>query len=772
MCANRIIGKDFKLSDLFDARITYAIDYYQREYAWSADDVRTLINDLVRAYANYSREPNARKRERQPPYFLGPFVYFEDNSSRRSLVDGQQRFTTLHLIFIITRRLLEGLDAKQEAEQLNRAITFYDNGKLRFRIAIDERARALTAFYEGRPFEPPLNTTLSVRNLAARAQEIQDLLAQALEADARAPFAVWLLNHVVMVGIRSPSKDNAYRIFETMNDRGARLTSVDLLKSFLLSNVGSDEDALNAGWRQMLGELTTARDDHDAPARFIKAALIAKYAGATRAVTADIGRIETALNVWVQDNRQSLGLTEDGTKFHRFVEELIGLAAKYRTFLGASRKLDQHHGLEAIYFNEVNGMAGQMVAILAAVRHEDTESVAKEKASRIANFIDRWYVLRVIEELPVQQADLEALVGRLLRPLRECHSADEVTAVLEKEIAQETPFANFRTFGYRGNNSRQVRYLLARITAYVASGLGRPNEAEAYLDSSQWQIEHIFANHAERHPGLTDPVVFRALRNLLGALVLLPARDNASIGDMTYPQKIEVYSRQNDLAAILNPGHRNRHPRLKDFAKKNGIESQFRSFSRGDGIEEITRVRQELYLRLCEQIWDPVRLLICRAFPSAETPAPEAPSERPAVPRASTAGRSRRSRPQPGAEPRPTRMLQTKFAKMVRAGILRPGETIIGEHEGRDYRARIEDDGAIKLCATGTRYAKIDDAAGEICQRSRSGMDFWHWVDASGVRIKLRNLQSASQTPQQGQAAQPQRATSGQSPGGHRQRAR
>ena len=78
-------------------------------------------------------------------------MYYKDGESNRFLVDGQQRFTTLHLIFIASRRLLRDQGAAQEAEMLNRAIMTFDNrGQRRYRIAIEERVPALNAFYQGR----------------------------------------------------------------------------------------------------------------------------------------------------------------------------------------------------------------------------------------------------------------------------------------------------------------------------------------------------------------------------------------------------------------------------------------------------------------------------------------------------------------------------------------------------------------------------------------------------------------------------------------------
>lgn len=732
MRTDEISGDSYSLKSLFEGDTTYTIDYYQREYAWSADDVRVLVEDLRREYDDYAGNQKARRwRRQQPPsYFLGPFVYYEDEDSRRFLVDGQQRFTTLHLIFIVTRRLLDDQDSRQGAEILNRAImTFDERGQRRYRIAIEERVPALDALYRGRPYEPPVNATLAVRNLVIRAREIEELLEQQLDAETRPGFAVWLLNHVVMVGIRAPSQDNAYRIFETMNDRGARLTSIDLLKSFLLSNAHGDEASLNERWRQMLGELTAIRNDHDGPGRFIKSALIAKYAGISGSIPADANQIEAALNVWVQRHRTSLNLTE-GQSFFRFVDELIKLAVLYRPILSASRKHEQHHALEAVYFNEINGMTGQVVLILAAINHDDPPSTAKEKASRVANFIDRWYILRVIDDLPVQKRDLDELIEGLLGPLRACHTAEDVTRVLNHELSlEDIPFKAFGTFGKRGNNSHHVRYFLARITAYVADGLGRPNEIERYLNADRsWQIEHIFADHAERHPEITDPLVFRALRNRLGVLVLLPRRDNNSINDLPYSEKIKTYSRQNDLAAILNKEHRGRNPTLRDFIKRTGVEDLFRAFSPQSELGEITAVRQDLYLRLCQQIWDPARLRIGDSAPERTVADPESTLTSEDQPIDETATRPKR------------KLLQSNIGKLLRMNALQPGEKIVGTHKGTDYWASIEDDGAIILSATGVRYTRIDEAAKEVRQKGGRGMEFWHKEDPGGTRMSLREL--------------------------------
>jgi uncharacterized protein with ParB-like and HNH nuclease domain len=109
MCAATIEGEAFTLHDLFE-RWSYDIDYYQREFAWSAEDVRTLVDDLIAQFIQARKDPRTRQGMRHAePYFLGPFVYHDVRPGVRFLVDGQQRFTVLHLIFVHLSRQARAL---------------------------------------------------------------------------------------------------------------------------------------------------------------------------------------------------------------------------------------------------------------------------------------------------------------------------------------------------------------------------------------------------------------------------------------------------------------------------------------------------------------------------------------------------------------------------------------------------------------------------------------------------------------------------------------
>lgn len=319
------------------------------------------------------------------------------------------------------------------------------------------------------------------------------------------------------------------------NDRGARLTAVDLLKSHLLSNVGAGEEQLDTQWQEMLRELSTDRDDPQTASRFIKAYLLARRAREGR--DEDRRQITTNLNVWVRHNATHLGLTAGRPdRFLQFVQDLLKPARLYRPVLAAARTLKKDGDrLETVFLNERNGLAIQSAAVLAAIDPEDQATDAKDKGRLIASYIDRWYALRILQDLPVQTAD--ALVHTELVPLlRGCRTVADVASALGGLARRGgNPVPEAVTPGPRGNNAHQIRYLLARATAYTDEACKKPSGILAYLDRDQFHIEHLRASHHHRVAGdIPDPVVFRSRRGQLGGPGLLRVRENSSINDLPF----------------------------------------------------------------------------------------------------------------------------------------------------------------------------------------------------------------------------------------------
>lgn len=736
MAGPRVVAETSTLRHLFEAG-TYNIEYYQREYAWTSDEVSTLLGDLVGQFVELWKSGRYPGRNIEP-YFLGPFVFYEERRGSRFLVDGQQRFTTLHLMFIHLYRMARDFDDAASADRLSRVIVDYDDRRPRFRIDIRERQDALRKYYEGQGYEPPPNASLSLRNLCRRFSEIVELLDADLDSTTFRHFVAWLLNHVVLVAIQATSRDNGFRIFESMNDRGAQLTQVDLVKSFLLSSVRTAEEELNKRWREMLAAVTQVREDRDAPRKFLVAALIAHWAeydeGKDPAEqTRDEVEIERAVNAWIRSlGRDRIGLHRPDD-FFTFVDQLIGLSGHYVTFVRASGKPYHENKLESVFYNRVNGLDNQFRLLLAAVRPEDTPSDAIAKASLVARYIDRLYVLRALEFEPVDSKSFDREVRRLVPQLRRCQTPEDIRSLLSANV-EASDFIAIRDYRMQGNNKPQIRYILARLTSHVQRGCNKPDPFVEYVGPERtWEIEHLWPNLPELHKDdVGDPVVFRTLRSMIGSLVLLPGRDNNSLNAMPLPEKISRYGRQNALVAVLERNYRRNHPDFNDFARSNRVEKLFREFGPNATIEQIVRDRTELYRLLCIRIWNPGDL----GFPidlsdevGADQTVQSDDADETAVPRAP-------------AKPARRRLLQTDVAKMVRAGIFASGTLLSARVGTNEYTATVDEDGRIVL-STGVAYDKVDEAARTATGKRQDGMAFWR-VAVGGAVLSLRDLKSRS----------------------------
>ena len=91
-----IKASEQNLNAVFSDNYLFEIPLYQRPYAWTTEQVDELIDDLL----------SAMDRDPQSPYFLGSIVLIKDESdSKSAVVDGQQRLTTLTMLFCVLREL-------------------------------------------------------------------------------------------------------------------------------------------------------------------------------------------------------------------------------------------------------------------------------------------------------------------------------------------------------------------------------------------------------------------------------------------------------------------------------------------------------------------------------------------------------------------------------------------------------------------------------------------------------------------------------------------
>lgn len=235
--------------------VKYAVDYYQREYKWEPKQIHELLDDLTGTFLDEYREDHPRTAVQQyRHYFLGSIIISKKNDAR-FIVDGQQRLTSLTLLLIYLRNLQR---QRGESAKVDDLIFSEKYGVKSFNLDVPKRLPAMEALFAERSFDETGHEE-SVRTIAARYRDIEEHFPEEL-SDAALPYFIdWLTENVHLVEITAFSDEEAYTIFETMNDRGLSLTPTEMLKGFLLANI-DDEDKktfANDLWRKRTQELQT-----------------------------------------------------------------------------------------------------------------------------------------------------------------------------------------------------------------------------------------------------------------------------------------------------------------------------------------------------------------------------------------------------------------------------------------------------------------------------------------------------------------------------------
>ena len=603
-----IDGRARTVRQLLDAA-KYTIDFYQREYAWQERQVRELIDDLTGKFLDFYEDGHARHEvEGYGHYFLGSIV-ISHKRNQRFIVDGQQRLTTLTLLLIHLHHLQAGRAARVEVKNLIFSEKF---GRKSFNLDVPDRAVVMEALYAGAPFDPN-GENESVRNIAQRYADIAGHMPEELAGPALPYFVDWLLENVHLVEIEAYSDDDAYTIFETMNDRGLSLSLPEMLKGYVLANITHEDDqrAVNSLWKKHMQAFKALGDDEDVD--FFKNWLRARHAESIRpgkkgAENKDYERVGSEFHRWVRDQRERLGLA-DSDAFKSFVTRDLDFYARWtRAIREAAHELTP--GLESIRYNEERGFTLQTQLLLGPLEPSDSPTVVKQKLRLVADFLDIWLARRAWNFRTIAYSSVRYTLFTFTKDLRG-KTVPELSAFLRAQIDNQ-PETFARNTGYRlhQQNYRQVRHVLARLTHWVDSQCGLASHFEDLVSQGKgrpFEIEHIWADKYDRFTELfSHPSDFDLQRNHIGGLLLLQRGLNQSLGAATYEDKRDAYvgHSANLLARSLHPLAYQNNPALAQFRQRTGLP--FEPYDEFGPDEQAKR--QELYIRLAEWVWNPSRL--------------------------------------------------------------------------------------------------------------------------------------------------------------------
>ena len=241
-----IKASEQNLNAVFSDAYLFEIPLYQRPYAWTTEQVDELLDDLL----------NAMDRDAQSPYFLGSTVLIKnEGDSSSAVVDGQQRLTTLSMLFCVLRELAAG-DAQSELDGFVREAGNSLRGTQdRFRLSL--RARDREFFHDNVQSRGAIGEFLtkdtatfsdSQKLISTNVNRLNQELSKLDEA-RRETLVRFIIQQCYLVVVTATDRDSAYRIFSVMNDRGLDLSPTDILKAETIGKIAEpDQEIYGQKW--------------------------------------------------------------------------------------------------------------------------------------------------------------------------------------------------------------------------------------------------------------------------------------------------------------------------------------------------------------------------------------------------------------------------------------------------------------------------------------------------------------------------------------------
>lgn len=224
----------------------FVIPIYQRLYSWKKEQCEQLWDDIIKIGGN----------DKMNGHFIGSILYArvdDTHSSPLLIIDGQQRLTTITLLFIALRDHLseevEILEKFSRKKIENRYLINSDkDGDTKFRLILSESDKdtllSLIDKNKRKPSEPSVKIVENFKLFEKWISENTDKL-ETIFKGLKKLMIVWIA--------LDKGKDDPQLIFESMNSKGIELTQTDLIRNYIVmeTEVGKQEDFYNQYWRAM-----------------------------------------------------------------------------------------------------------------------------------------------------------------------------------------------------------------------------------------------------------------------------------------------------------------------------------------------------------------------------------------------------------------------------------------------------------------------------------------------------------------------------------------
>ncbi len=501
--------------------LMYKVPPFQRDYSWTADEWDDLWQDIVGLFGD----------DPEPTHYMGYLVLQSEDNKQFDIIDGQQRITTLSIMILAAIDHLGDLSGEENArrvEQLRNSYTDYlDPVTLVSRPKL-QLNRHNDRFYQTYlvPLEKIPQRGLSAsehllrKGFAWFKDRIKENAGESGEQTAR--LVDTIVDKLFFTAITVTDELNAFKVFETLNARGVRLSSTDLLKNYLFSVVNSEANhdtelkALERRWETIVGLLQSEN-----------------FPGFLRAYWNSQHKLVRKSDLFKTIRRK---INSKGQAFS-LIRDLDENAGVYRALRNPSDDLwdaDESQFIKELRMFNVR----QPLSLLLAsfMRFGETERPTFRKILRAISIISFRYNVICNMQTNEQERVYNAVAVRISSG--ELATARDVVGALSDMYPEDSRFQA----AFKGKDFRTIKSRNKRVVRYILFGLEHRLTSHKHdFEDAKVSVEHIMPERPEdgwNH--VSEPDHERFLYRL-GNMTLLRASQNRELGNAEFSDKRSVY---------------------------------------------------------------------------------------------------------------------------------------------------------------------------------------------------------------------------------------
>lgn len=526
MAATNFKTENNTLRKLIGNGLTYRIPRFQRDYSWTNDEWEDLWVDVLGTVDGG-----------EASHYMGYLVLQSADDKSFDVIDGQQRLTTLSLVMLavlknIQRLIDSGNEAQANTQRLNQIrqtyLGYLDPVTLvsRPKLTLNRNNNSYFQSYLVPLGHLPQRGLRASEHAMRKAFEWFDKQVATYlkrgsgdEGKRLAQLTEDLSDRLFFTVITVTDELNAYKVFETLNARGVRLSATDLLKNYLFSLLDRDEQSdhelrsLEERWEAIVGRLQSEnfpdflRVHWNSRNNFARQTDLFKT---IRAKVTDREAVFQLLRGMEEDLDTYLALSSpEISQWNQDDKLLAGVLRTFRVrqpfpaLLAARRVLDG---------TDFTGLLRAVMVI--SLRYNVISASSTGEQERIYNTAAQRLSSGALKQL-----------GPVLQLMRGIYVEDKLfrNAFSEKTI---------RTTDAR--NNRVVRFILCAIERHCSGH-------DYNFSSDAFNIEHVLPQSAPDGWGHFSNEEAEAMTYRLGNMTLLPSSSNRSAANAEYSEKRPVF---------------------------------------------------------------------------------------------------------------------------------------------------------------------------------------------------------------------------------------